>query len=62
MPGERIVRRVPIRLAHSISPVIFLVLRVAALIDRGRAANRRAGHILPHAPICSSLRALDKCS
>ncbi|WP_431274700.1 TMEM165/GDT1 family protein [Variovorax ureilyticus] len=33
--GERIVRRVPIKLVHSISAVIFLVLGVAALIDWG---------------------------
>jgi hypothetical protein len=34
------------------SAVIFPVPRVAVL----------TGHILLHAPICSSLRALDKCS
>ncbi len=33
--GERIVRRVPIKLVHSISAVIFLVLGVIALIDWG---------------------------
>jgi len=33
--GERIVRRVPIKLVHSISAVIFLVLGVVALIDWG---------------------------
>lgn len=33
--GERIVRKVPIKLVHSISAVIFLVLGVAALIGWG---------------------------
>ena len=33
--GERIVKRVPIRLVHGISAVIFLVLGVAALIGWG---------------------------
>ncbi|MDM0052758.1 TMEM165/GDT1 family protein [Variovorax sp. J22R115] len=33
--GERIVKRVPIKLVHSISAVIFLVLGVAALIGWG---------------------------
>jgi len=33
--GERIVKRVPIRLVHSISAVIFLVLGAAALIGWG---------------------------
>jgi putative Ca2+/H+ antiporter (TMEM165/GDT1 family) len=33
--GERIVRRVPIRLVHSLSAAIFLLLGVAALIDWG---------------------------
>ena len=33
--GERIVKRVPIRLVHSISAVIFLALGVAALIGWG---------------------------
>jgi putative Ca2+/H+ antiporter (TMEM165/GDT1 family) len=33
--GERIVKRVPIKLVHGISAVIFLVLGVIALIDWG---------------------------
>ena len=33
--GERIVRRVPIKLVHSISAAIFLVIGVVALIDWG---------------------------
>jgi putative Ca2+/H+ antiporter (TMEM165/GDT1 family) len=33
--GERIVKRVPIRLVHGISAAIFMVLGVAALIDWG---------------------------
>lgn len=33
--GERIVRRVPIKLVHGMSAVIFLVLGVIALIDWG---------------------------
>ena len=33
--GERIVKRVPIKLVHGIYAVIFLVLGVIALIDRG---------------------------
>ena len=55
--GERIVKRVPIRLVHGISAAIFLVL--------GRCRVDRLGMTgiySPDAPICTSLRALNKCS
>ena len=56
--GERIMRRVPIQLVHGVSAAIFLVLGVAALIG-WRLSER---YTCRHAPICSSLRALNKFS
>ena len=54
--GERIMRRVPIRAVHGVSAAIF------AGAGRGGAGRMGLAYTAPTAPICSSLRALNKFS
>ncbi len=54
--GDKLVKKVPIRLVHVISAVIFLVL--GWWLCSPRAC--RVWHNGPHAPICFCLRALYK--